>query len=257
MPPAVAWFPETLAMVPRLMPEGGLIIRSIPMEMKEGSVVPAPLFSLMGGSGSDPPLLLQMLGQDAELARSVVTEVLLAKFAGIWVDLVFGMGLMLEAHGQDLLLALSKDMVPCGGFYYRDFEGLTVDWGLRRARGLSEGPSLPHSCDWYETYETLGYPLHQLVSWKIRTSLFDYICLVLAELDLAAVEWRTRGLMPSGEKWEGELTMLFSRHLRKAIRERYGMREDREYDIHRDLSRFVKFLMRVRSEVLQSKGSSR
>jgi hypothetical protein len=256
-PVGISWFPETAGLVPRMMQNSGVIIRSIPAEIKDGKVGAAALFALMGGSRKQSPLLIEMFGGNEHLLREFLEEVLLAQFAGIWVDLVFGLGLILEAHGQDMLLGLSGDCAPTGRLYYRDFEGLAIDWELRRAKGLPEACSLPHMCEWYETYETLGYPLHQLVSWKIRTSLFDYVYLVLAELEAAMGEWRVNGMMSRGESWEGKLTLLFSRHLRKAIHHRFGMSELREYDIHKDLTRFVRFLMRVRREVMHGNGRSR
>jgi hypothetical protein len=167
---------------------------------------------------------------------------------------VFGVGLLLEAHAQDLLLALSSEGIALGSFYYRDFEGLAVDWAMRRARGLPEPAVLPHSCEWFSTYDTWGYPLFQLVSCKMRTSLFDYLQFVLAELESAAAEWRAMGVMVRPKLWEGELTLLFSRYLRKAIQERFGMREEHQYDIHKNLNRFVKFLMLVRREVIAGAG---
>jgi hypothetical protein len=38
------------------------------------------------------------------------------------------------------------------------------------------------------------------------------------------------------------------------IYEKFGMREAHEYDVHSHLARFVKFLMRVRGEIVGGRG---
>jgi len=253
LPGDIRFFPEWLGVVPRALPNGGVIFRAIPAEILSGQVIPVPLFALMGGSEGHPPLLRQLMQRMGLGAREVVEGVLLARFARLWVDLVFDFGLILEAHAQNLLLALSADAVPLGDFYYRDFEGLTVDWTLRRARGLPAG-ALPYACEWFSTYETWGYPLYQLVSIKLLISLFDYLDLVLGELESALLEWQAAGRVTGRRVEAGELTGRFSRYLRDAIAEKFGMREGADYDARRHLRRFVKFLMRVRREVIQAGG---
>jgi hypothetical protein len=211
-------------------------------------VVVAPLFALIGGGPEHPPLLLEWMKRDCDGALKIVEEQLLARFARLWVELVFDFGMILEAHGQDLLLALSPDLVSLGGFYYRDFEGLAMDWTLRRIRGFADGV-LPQMCEWFPTYETWGYRLYQLVSHKLRISLFDYLHLVLGELELAIREWQESGMV--GEKVrEGQLTRQFSGYLRDAIEEKYGLTEGESYDVRHHICRFVKFLMLVRRNIM-------
>lgn len=250
LPRGLRYFPEFVGLSPRLMLDGGVIVRSIPSEIRNGRITVAPLFALMGGSEGHPPLLLEFLRMGSTNVYEFIDEVLLARFAGIWVDLVFKCGLILEAHGQDLLFALSPDLVPLSDFYYRDFEGLAVDWALRRARGLREPAVLPGAFDWFRTYETWGYPFHQLVFWKLRTSLFDYLYFVLTQLDETVTEWRANGVISGQRIWPEELTVCFSRYLRMAIREKTGMWEAETYDVHHQLNRFIKFLMQVRREVM-------
>jgi hypothetical protein len=234
------------------MADGGVLFRAIPQEIRDGDLILAPLFALMGGSEQHRPILLRLVDRHGSGAFEVLREVLLAKFAKLWVSLVFDKGLILEAHGQDLLLALSPDLMPLGEFYYRDFEGLAVDWALRGAR--RRPAALPNAYDWFSTYETWGFLRYQLVSTKLMVSLFDYVHLVLAELESAVVEWQESGAMREGKVVEGELTLMFSQHLRRAIQDKYGMKEEEEYDIRLCLMRFVKFLMRVRREVMRGFG---
>lgn len=250
LPRGMTYLSETLGLVPRLMPDAGFIVRPMPHEIKSDQVIVAPVFSLMGGNAKSRPLLLQLMELERAGAREILENILLANFAEVWVDLVFEFGLIIEAHAQDLLLALSSRLVPLGTMYYRDFEGLAVDWELRRARCLPSPEGLPHAFEWFETYETWGYPLYQLVSTKITASLFDYLNLVLGELEAALIEWQTAGLIDRKVCWEGELTGAFSSHLRRAIQRKFGVREAEDYNIRHQLRRFVKFLMEVRREFL-------
>lgn len=255
LPEAIGFFPEWGGVVPRALPDGGVIFRAIPQEVLAGRVIPAPLFALMGGSEGHPPLLRQLMERMGRGARDAVEGALLARFARLWVDLVFDFGLILEAHAQNLLLALSPEGVPLGRFYYRDFEGLTVDWVLRRAKGLPAG-ELPGAGEWFPTYETWGYPLYQLVSVKLMTSLFDYLELVLGELESALLEWQVAGGIAGPRVRSGELTGRFSGYVRGAIADKFGIREGAQYDARQHLKRFVKFLMRVRREVLHAGGDA-
>ena len=255
LPESIEFFPEWGGLVPRALPDGGVIFRAIPQEVLEGRVIPAPLFALMGGSEGHPPLLRQLMERMGRGARDAVEGALLAQFARLWVELVFDFGLILEAHAQNLLLALSVEEVPLGRFYYRDFEGLTVDWTMRRAKGLA-AQELPGASEWFATYETWGYPLYQLVSVKLLTSLFDYLELVLGELESALLEWQVVGGVAGPRVRSGELTGLFSGYVRGAIADKFAIREGAQYDVRRHLKRFVKFLMRVRREVVRAGGQA-
>lgn len=252
LPAGIGHFREPCALVPRRMQDSGVVFRSIPDEIIHDGVLVAPLFALIGGSDHHPALLLRVLEGGRVRLREIVEAVLLEKFASLWIELVFDHGLILEAHGQDLLLSLSEDLMPVGRFYYRDFEGLAVDWALRRARSLPEPESVPYAFEWFHTYETWGYPLYQLVSMKIWTSLTDYVHLFLRELETALLEWQANGVLAKDTFEAGEVTLLFSRCLRRVVREKFGLREAEEYDIRHQLNRFVKFLMQVRREVMRA-----
>lgn len=256
LPARIRCLHEPFGLVQRLMPEAGVVFRSIPDEVKAGRVVLAPLFALIGGGAGHRPLLLQLMDTLRVDACEAIEEVLLAGFARLWVDLVFGSGLILEAHGQDLLLALTPGHAPLGNLYYRDFEGLAVDWALRRKLGLPEASCVPHAWEWFPTYDTWGHRLYQLVSNKIRVSLFDYVHLFLAEVESALMEWEAAGVIAGRETREGDLTALFSHHLRKAICDKFGIHDVEQYDIRYQLCRFVKFLMHVRREIMCAYGTS-
>jgi hypothetical protein len=232
------------------MPQSGVVFRTMPDEIRNGGTIAAPLFTLIGGSRENPPLFLRIERSRHAKISDVLEGTLLKDFARLWIHLVFEHGLILEAHAQDLLLALTPDLAPLNTLYYRDFEGLTVDWCLRRARRLPEPRSLPNAFEWFSTYDTWGYPMYQLVSTKMMTSLYDYVFLVLGELESALLGWQAAGVVIGERITAGQLTSLFSRYLRTAIRETYGLQEKEEYDIRCNLNRFVKFLLQIRREIL-------
>jgi hypothetical protein len=249
LPAALSYFPETLGLVPRQMPDSGVIVRSIPLEIKTNRVLVAPLFSLMGGRSAQP-LFLALIEQGRVQPLQFLEEVLCARFARLWLDMTLRFGLILEAHGQDLMLALSLERQPLDRFYYRDFEGLQVDWELRHALGLSTPANMPNARTWHETYATWGYRYGELVWYKLRISLLQYLHFVLHELELMMREWQAGGRMRGPRIEEADLTAMFSRQMMKALDELYGVRAQAEYNIHRSLSRFVRLVMSLRKDLL-------
>lgn len=248
LPPALSCLPEAFGFAARRPPHSGAIVRSIPAEIKDGRVLAAPMFSLLGGSGSHVPLLLTMLERSGMQPLRFVEEVLCAPFARLWLEMSMRWGLILEAHGQDFMLALSPDLTPLGRFYYRDFEGLQVDWELRRRRGWPAPHGMPHDWSWRETYGTWGYRYGDLLWYKWRISLFDYLHFVLNETELALIEWHDRGLIGGPRCAENEVTMIFSRRLFEAIEQMFGVRADAPFNVYHSLNRFLIFLLKVRRE---------
>jgi hypothetical protein len=255
LPATIDHFPESLGFVPRHLPDSGVLIRSIPQEIKQGRTLVAPLFSLLGGSGIHVPLLLTLLERSDMEPRQWLEEILCAPFAKLWLEMSLRFGLILEAHGQDLMLALSPDLKPLGRFYYRDFEGLQVDWELRRRRGLPACNPMPHSWRWRETYDTWGYPHGECAWYKLQISLMHYLHFVLNEVELSLRQWHERGLVRGATFEEGEVTMLFSRHLFEAIQREFGIRAAARYNIYRSLNKFTIFLMKVRRESGVDRGA--
>jgi ferric iron reductase FhuF-like transporter/IucA/IucC family protein len=252
LPSSFRYLPEFTGFVPRHAIDAGVVIRSIPQEIKNGSVLVAPLFAFAGGSERSTPLLLTMQQRHGLRPEDILEEVLCAHFARLWLQMALGHGLMLEAHGQDLLLQLSPELKPIKRFYYRDFEGLQVDWQLRRVLSRSTPRYMPHESRWHETYAAWGYPLSQLTWFKVYISLFDYLNFVLNDIELAFEEWQRLGLIKGRDLAKGEATLLFSRHLFEAIEERYGIRSPEVYNIFSHLNRFLVFFMRVREEVMRA-----
>jgi hypothetical protein len=244
----VRHFPEPVGFVPRALPDCGVIVRSIPESLRRNQIHAVPLFALLGGVGERVPLLLSLLQQCAENPQELVDRILCRPFAKLWLDLALRQGLLLEAHAQNIMLALSPNGVPLGEFFYRDFEGLQVDWELRTVRGLPTPQSLPRSFEWYETYATWGYPHSQLIWYKLYVSLFDYLHFVLHEVEVSLQSWRERGLIGGPAVRSDELTLNFSRHLLTLLAASFGTPAS-EFNLYRNMKKAVTLLLRVRRDL--------
>jgi len=250
MPNALRFLFEPVGYLPRRMPDSGVIIRRIPEEICRGDVVVAPLFALFGSSEGHPPLLLTLIERTGLEPRELIDSLLCRQFARVWVEMSFCHGLLLEAHGQDLLLALSTELTPQGRFYYRDFEGLGVDWELRSIRGLVTPARMPGASAWFETYGTWGYRYYQLVWQKLMVSLFDYLYHVLDELNKSLVAWQRRGALGGPSFGQNEITALFSEHLSDAIRQVLDMPFAANVNILTSLRRCMIELMKLRKQLI-------
>lgn len=251
LPRALGYLPEILACTTRQAPYTGAIVRAIPEAIKTGRVRLAPLFSLLGGSGDHVPLLLTILERTGTSPLQFVHEVLCKPFARLWLELSMSFGWILEAHGQDLLLELSPELKFQGRFYYRDFEGLQVDWELRRRLGRAAPPGMPHAWEWRDAYDSLGnYPYCSLLWYKWRTSLFQYLHFVLHETEASLREWRQRGLIGGPACAEDEVTEIFSGCLFAALEQMFNVRVGPPYDVYRFLNRFLLLLTKLRRQAL-------
>lgn len=247
LPAGLGYFHETFGLVPCKMPGSGVIVRSIPQEIKANRLLVAPLFSLMGGQQVQP-LFLTMMERARLQPGEFVEEVLCSQFSRLWLEMALGQGLILEAHGQDLMLAMSPDLRTLDRFYYRDFEGMQVDWELRRRKGLSMPANMPNAHTWHETYARWNNRYGHLVWYKLRISLLQYLHFVLAELEQMLRVWQERGLM-SGHRFNADdLTAMFSRKMMEVIQERFAVRMTAEYNIYRRLNHFVLLLMNLRKD---------
>ena len=221
LPASLGYFWEPVGYVPRALQDSGAIVRPVPTEMIENLVFAAPLFSLFGGQ-TKRSLLLDLLEHADMSALQFLQEVLCEPFARLWVEMSLGFGLMIEAHGQDLLMQLSPDLKPIPRFYYRDFEGLQVDWQLRAARGLSTPIRMPRECCWFDVYDTWGFQYSQMAWYKLHISLFNFVDLVLKELEVAIGRWQGAGHLGGPRIKEGSVVELFSELLAAALKQMLG-----------------------------------
>lgn len=252
LPRTLHFLPEIAGFSPRRSPDSGAVIRLVPRQIMDGRVRLAPLFSLLGGSPGHEPLLPTLVERSGMEPVQWVEQVLCASFAPLWLEMALRHGLILEAHAQDLLLGLSADGTPSGHFYYRDFEGLQVDWELRRGHGWPAPHDMPNAWAWRETYGTWGYRYCDLLWYKWRISLFDYLHFVLNDIEVLLREWHERGLLPGPKCDQGEITMLFSQHLFAAIEKMFDVKVEAPYNIYRSLNRFVALLLKLRRAAMQS-----
>lgn len=256
LPATLRYLSEPLAFTPRREPSMGALIRSIPDEIKQNKTRIAPLFALIGGEGQRVPLLLSILDRTGANPLELVHDVLCEPFATLWLDLVLKHGLLPEAHGQDLLLELSSDLVPRGRFYYRDFEGMQVDWELRSHLGKRMPLDLSGQWCWREAYNTLGNLRYaDLVWFKWRISLLQYLHFVLYQTETALRGWQREGRIGGAAIEQDEITMLFSRCLFAALGRmlgRYpGLRIESPYNVYRSLNPFLILLAKLRRAMLR------
>jgi hypothetical protein len=254
LPDGLGYFPESVGFIPRRLLDGGVICRSIPKGMKNDTLFVAPLFSLLGGTGDYEPLLLTILKRNGSEPLQFIQDALCAPFAKLWLEMAMRFGLLIEAHAQDLMIGLSRDLKPIGQFYYRDFEGIQVDWELRRFYGLSVPDNMPRACSWFETYCTLGYSGAQQVWWKWFLSLQNYTEFVLDKINISLIAWQERGLLSGSRAGRDDVTMLFSRNMWGCMEEMFDIRVKDKYNIHRRFVKFLIFLAERRKEVMSPKG---
>jgi hypothetical protein len=255
LPRAIGFLPESAAFVPRKMLDMGVIIRSIPQEISDGRALIVPLFSLVGSSENHMPLLPKVIARSGTQAIAFIDDVYCSQFAKLWVELTMHCGLILEAHGQNLMLALSPDYSALGRFFYRDFDGLMVDWRLREARGLPQPLNMPYAWSWHQAYGStgVGTPHVGLVWWKLWMSLYAYLHYVLDPLNRCLQEWRAMGLIGGQRIDDDELTMRFSHHLVGAIENMFGVPCRYKANIYRSLKQFLIVLLTLRRDLIGRK----
>lgn len=252
MPRELVPLPEPCAFTARTEPGTGAIIRTIPREIFSGGMRFAPLFSLLGGEETGhEPLLLTMLDLGVEPAVEFIERMLCKPLAQSWIALTMKSGFIVEAHAQDLLLELTPQLRPTGRLFYRDFEGMQVDWELRRRLGKPVPDELPNAWQWHESYETWGaYPYCSLTWYKWRISLVQILRMVLHEMELSLQRWHQRGLIGGKPCPPGELTMAFSRHVFETLERMFGVRVSAPYNIESSLNRFLLLLGTLRRELI-------
>lgn len=256
LPATLRYLPEPLAFTPRRAPAMGAILRSVPREIKESRTLLAPLFSLIGGSGERVPLLLSILERTGMQPLEFMHDILCKPFAKLWLELTMNHGLLLEAHGQDLLLELSGDLEPRGRFYYRDFEGLQLDWQLRRHLGKRTPSDLAGQWCWRESYDTWGNHRYANLLWfKWSISLTQYLHFVLHQTETALRSWQREGRVGGVSIAQDEITLLFSRCLFDELRQMFGhiaeLGPGAPYNVYRFLNRFLVLLTKLRRAKLR------
>ncbi len=252
LPPAFSCFPETTGMIPRALRDSGAIVRHLPGDLQRGAVFAAPLFALLGGSGEREPLLLTMLRLASMEPLRFLNDILIAPYAKMWLHLAMKNGVLPEGHGQDFLIGLTPELRPLGKFFYRDFEGMQVDWDLRRARRLPAPANLPNAFQWHLTYETWGDPYGQLLSYKYYFSLAGFSDLVLHEIEESLMEWRAEGLIAVACLQKGLLVRMFSEALRSSLHDMFDLHLGVGSTFEASRVKFLVALLALRRRLLSS-----
>jgi hypothetical protein len=248
--PAFDYFAERVGVVPRAMQDSGMIVRSIPKDIRADRITAAPFYSLLGEGRGEPPLFLTLLRETGMEAEEVVEEILCAPFIRLWLELGLRFGVTLEAHGQNLLMGLPKNLSQVHRLMYRDFSGIQVDWELRAGLGLSCPASMPQAWRWHSAYGAWGTRYGQLSWYKLGISLYDYVGFFLLELQSSLMEWQKLGLISGRVFNEHDVTTMFSRQMRKAADQMFGFRMAEGYDICRSRSRFLIELLMLRKQLM-------
>jgi hypothetical protein len=253
LPTSLCCLAESFAFCARQSPHAGTIVREVPPEFFDERRKVVPLFALLGGSGTHTPVLRTILERSSDPPLQFVHDVLCEPFARLWLELSMKFGWVLEAHGQDLMLDFDADLAFTGRFYYRDFEGLQVDWELRRALRGPQLASLPHEWAWRQAYGGWeGDPFAESVWYKWRMSLLQYLHLVLHETETSLREWQQQGLLGGRPCREDEVTMMFSQCMFAAIERMFGVHAGPTFDIYKSLNRFLILLGKLRLGLLHS-----
>ena len=248
LPLELQYLPESLGFTPRQMTDHGVIAREIPADFYDENLLIAPLFSLLGGSPSYQPLFITIVKKTGMSALELVERVFCSHIPRIWLTLALRFGLILELHGQDILLALSKDLTPLDRYFYRDLEGLNVDWDLRRRLGLRSPHYLPGAGDWHNTYASSGsgFPCSSLTFWKLLVNLGAYAHFVLGTLDSLLLKWQENGDIRHSTFSKGDVLRLFSFHVLRTVECMFGVRVSPEHSPARSMRKFVMLLMTLR-----------
>lgn len=249
----LSYLAEVLSLSPRTMPDGGVIVRRLPREVKEGRVLMSPLYALFGGATEHRPLLLTLAEHGGVTPKDFVENTLCADFARIWLKSTLTLGLLPECHGQNLLLSLSPSLHPLGSFYYRDFDGLFVDWGLRHIRKFAQPSNMPYDWRWFDTYERpyATLPCTAQLWWKLQVSCHAYLHFVLNELNQCMQEWKLSGLMAGPVPPPGYLTMRFSEHVFEGMEKLFGRPLGCRYNVYECQKRFYLHFLRLRNELMR------
>jgi hypothetical protein len=259
LPQELEFMPESVGLVPRMLPQSGSIIRSLPQEITRGTTIAAPLFSLIGGNEAHPPLLLTLHNQGHLDVMEFVEQTLCHEFARIWCELYLGCGMTLEAHAQNTFCTFTPTMKPTHQFIYKDFDGIMVDWRLRQSLGAADAGKLPLSHAWDTTYAAMfpELPYNRMAWVKMTVSLRAYVHLFLAALNRTLQQWQSQRLVRLRNLGDNRLTRLFSERLFEEAAKWFGCAKPVTCDIHENPNRFLKFILAHRDVGNPMAGSER
>jgi len=178
--PSFAYLPESLGFTIGEGPAAwGFIVREkTPRPFSGEDRLLVPYFSLYSQDLKRPgdlPLLVQLIESLGANPLSFTLEHILLPVIDCWATVLQEKGLLLESHGQNLLLELSPDGIP-RRVVHRDLD-VWFDPEIRKKRGLPT-PFLGEGvgADWEHPREQY---LSLIYDWFIGHHLFDYVAKVL------------------------------------------------------------------------------
>jgi len=168
-----AYLPETIGIAYDRNGGFGFLVREISPRPLEQDRFLIPYFSLYSQDtkkSGDKPLLVQMIDLRGEDPTSFVLEKILSPLIRAWCVVLKERGILLESHGQNVLLEIDHDLNP-NRVVHRDFQSSMVNPSIRVAEGL-DNPFKKHliGVDGYFTREQ-EYSL--VYDYLIGHHLFD------------------------------------------------------------------------------------
>lgn len=138
LPRDFRWMPEVFGLIPNEVKNAGMLIRQIPRFMRGPTLDYIPVFSIISEypEGS-PPLLAQDIRRSKLSASDYLRKRLVRPFVKHWMRLALHYGVIMEAHGQNLMIAVNRQtgqIIP--QFAHRDLNGFTIDLSYWNSVGL-------------------------------------------------------------------------------------------------------------------------
>lgn len=239
LPKSFDYYSEFLVMIPKGWDKGGVIVRSLPQEVANGSVKHLPFFSLFARRpDGKKPLLLKMAETKKQPLSEYFREHITRPFLRQWLDLALDHGITMEPHGQNLVLELNQKNQPTGRFIHRDFGGFAVDTTYRKRIGL-KSPKAPTINGYTATYDDgdNGY--------AVGTSLDLYFGNITGNLGFQYQEWLRKG-------WVSEQLSenFFNDMTREVLVEVYKEKTGKDIDLNGHVKNIKEIIFEARGHVV-------
>ncbi|MBP0635909.1 IucA/IucC family protein [Cupriavidus sp. AcVe19-6a] len=219
LPSSFAYFGERFGISPLKISRGGMILRDNTPSPNFRNKVTVPLFSLHAEPKKNTPSILFNLILRAKTdPREYLRTHLVSVFSQQWASLAIRSGIVVEPHGQNLLMEFNLDGTPSGRFVHRDFEDVSVDIEWRRKTNLYT-PKLPSRLSERFIYDTEKHV------WWLRNSLSTFFFGgVLYPIERKIHYWSEAGLISNFRCESGFLRRDFMTSLAREISNIVGFR---------------------------------
>jgi hypothetical protein len=217
LPDNFAYLREPMSAIPRGMERGGMILRSFLPEAGRPKTL-IPFFALAKTPPDNSrPYILRLAEAANKAPRDFIKYDIIEKFVNQWVTLAVDFGILMEPHGQNLMLELDSQKKFTGRFVHRDLGGFNIDLDfIQKTFGLKIKNLPSFSGD-------LAVDYYQADHFKnMRKGLYTYF----GDGALYAFEsqweiWARRGWL-GGDTAPFDAKQLMLDSLRKALEARSG-----------------------------------